>query len=198
MLITDRFVFVHVPRTGGTFLSRLAIDHLRVLRHTSHQGVQYLPEEYADLPVFTVIRNPWDWYVSWYHWVMANPEPDSDPEQWAQLFGEGSFDFPTALRAACDFRPDSDYFSVLTDDMFRTEQEHGRHIDVGRFENLREDFVSFLDRYQIPSPGFREAVLSKPPVFFSKRHAYRDYYDDELRDLVAQKSRVVETFGYSF
>ena len=54
-----------------------------------------------------------------------------------------------------------------------------------RFENLREDFVAFLDRHQIASTALREAILTSPPSNPSEgREHYRAYYDDETRELV--------------
>jgi hypothetical protein len=33
----------------------------------------------------------------------------------------------------------------------------------------------------------------------TRRRAYRDYYDDELRELVGEKARaIIERYGYSF
>lgn len=82
MLITEHFVFIHLPRTGGTFLRRACSgSDVRVLVTKGHLGVEHIPEEHSDLPIFAVIRNPWDWYVSWYQWVRAHPEPDDNPEQ---------------------------------------------------------------------------------------------------------------------
>lgn len=115
------------------------------------------------------------------------------------MFGRGRYDFPEAIRHHCAFRPDHDYYTALWRDMFRTEQNRGRAIDVGRFENLRHDFVAFLDRHEIPSVKLRRAVLESVPVFQSERTGYRDYYDSDLRDLVGEKARrVVKVYGYEF
>ena len=50
----------------------------------THAGIDLIPAEYAHLPAIAFIRNPWDWYVSWYHWETQylgsgeRPEPQSD------------------------------------------------------------------------------------------------------------------------
>jgi hypothetical protein len=37
------------------------------------------------------------------------------------------------------------------------------------------------------------------PVNRGEHNGYRDYYDDELRDLVGEKARrIVRTYGYEF
>ena len=40
----------------------------------------------------------------------------------------------------------------------------GRSVEVGRFEHLRDDFLSFLERHEVPAPAeFVEAVRASPP-----------------------------------
>ncbi len=67
MIITDRFVFVHMHKTGGQFLNEIITrcipDQRTVGYHLPHAEV---PAEAAHLPVVGMVRNPWDWYVSWY------------------------------------------------------------------------------------------------------------------------------------
>ena len=65
MIVTDHFVYIHVSRTGGTFLNRLIMNQVpgaRMLQYHGHLGD--LPAAYAQLPVIGFVRNPWDWYVS--------------------------------------------------------------------------------------------------------------------------------------
>lgn len=65
MIVTDHFVYIHVSRTGGTFLNKLIFDHVPGARMIQYHGhLRDLPPEYAHLPVIGFVRNPWDWYVS--------------------------------------------------------------------------------------------------------------------------------------
>src|ERR1041384_820819 len=72
MIATDKFVFIHLPRTGGTFVSEV----IRKFFPSTHEIGYHLPrvalpKEYAHLPVLGGIRNPWDFYASWYHHQQA-------------------------------------------------------------------------------------------------------------------------------
>ena len=65
MIVTDHFVYIHVSRTGGTFLNRLIMNRVPGARMLQYHGhLADLPPEYAHLPVIGFVRNPWDWYVS--------------------------------------------------------------------------------------------------------------------------------------
>lgn len=93
-----RFVFVHIPKTGGTALSlaleaRAMKDDIligdtpkararkgrlngvktagRLWKHSTLADVQGLisAEETASFFTFTLVRNPWDRAVSYFHWL---------------------------------------------------------------------------------------------------------------------------------
>ncbi len=71
MFITDRFVFLHLPKTGGTFVSTVLRDLMSrtgnsFLEIEKHGGRRDIPAQYRDLPVFGCVRNPFDLKVSRY------------------------------------------------------------------------------------------------------------------------------------
>lgn len=91
MVITDQFVYIHQPKTGGTFVTHTLLDlyrinwnkwgHLKLavrgwvewqgqyglLRiQDKHGGCRRIPGKYQDRAVFSTVRNPWDYYVSQY------------------------------------------------------------------------------------------------------------------------------------
>jgi hypothetical protein len=92
MILTDRFVAVHEPKTGGTFISsalfqlfgakwnlrtRLANSLGRnvtargkygtfIFTNNKHGGCNEIPSAYRDRPILSSVRNPYDLYVSQY------------------------------------------------------------------------------------------------------------------------------------
>jgi thymidylate kinase len=68
MLVTDKFVFFHLPHTGGAFVHnaiRKAFPGARDIGN--HLSRELLPDEFSSLPVLGAVTSPWDFYVSWYH-----------------------------------------------------------------------------------------------------------------------------------
>lgn len=61
MLFTDKLIFLHLQKTGGTHVGRLLARYFDVHTQGSHTG---LVGDIARPFVLMGIRNPWDWYVS--------------------------------------------------------------------------------------------------------------------------------------
>ena len=223
MLITKQFVFLHVPKTGGSFVQKLCQERLppgSVIKQVPHGSHDVIPSEFAHLPRLCFVRNPWDWYVSWYHHgvrAAAEQRPFGRSLVWRVLFDEGRNDFRATVAAASGGRQlvapagrgprwlqamnelDLDHYTATHRVMVGTGSEADR-VEVGRFENLREDFLDFLRRHDVPvGSEFEHAVLASPPENPGERGDYREYYDDELRELVGRRAHImIEEFGYSF
>lgn len=67
MICTPTFTFIHLHKTGGQSINELLLNHIPEAKEIGyHLPVAHLPSQAKSLPVIGVIRNPWDWYVSWY------------------------------------------------------------------------------------------------------------------------------------
>ena len=73
MIATDKFVFIHMHKTGGQSLGHIIERCMPDMQQIGyHYPYHLLPQKYAGLPVIGTIRNPWDWYLSWYAFNTRN------------------------------------------------------------------------------------------------------------------------------
>jgi len=202
-----KFVFVHVPRTGGT-LVEAALSHCGVALQGKRQyGSPYFKHAYArdikralgdvfgEYYKFSMVRNPWDWVVSNYtynrglhHCYVAGTRfeekrtPGRIPE-WAR---DMSFEY--WLRWWLDeFNPSQ--LVLLTDDTGALLID-----EIYRFETLGADLKRICERLNC-EPGARVADTRS-----RERGAdYRAYFDDRTRRWVADHfERDRELGGYTF
>lgn len=206
------YVFVHIPKTGGTSValaleSRAMKDDIllgdtpkarrrrrrlagaktrgRLWKHATLADIDGLidAETLAGLFAFTLVRNPWDRLVSYYHWLR-----DQSFEHHAVALA-ASADFTTfvshpATLAAFRAAPASHY-------MRRADGVEQCHAYI-RIEHFAED-AELLERHL----GFQ---MSLPHVNRSRRDGdFRGYYSAATRDLIAEAcAEDIERFGYRF
>jgi len=91
MIIGPGFVYLHMPRTGGTWTREVLKTKLGAVHHAGwHDPISRLESEYLEgRMVWGTIRNPWDWYLSIYQYAMAHPEEIKK----LRVYGKGSMDF---------------------------------------------------------------------------------------------------------
>ena len=105
MVITDRFVYVHMPKTGGTFVERVLSrllsqrgglyfdtsrnDHQALLgSKNKHEKVRQIPDAHKAKKILFTVRNPYDHYVSFYEfgWWKTHPTDTFDEQKMRELF----------------------------------------------------------------------------------------------------------------
>lgn len=209
-----RFLFVHIAKTGGTSVrgalaryrwrdpfylpqwiaSRLSgmTGHrlgIKLPRHCKAITAQeMLPRDFYDeLFKFAFVRNPWDLQVSSFHHIRRERPQLMKPHEKFEDFLRRKLEpeRPWQYHLDTSIELQTDYISDF----------QGRQIVdyVGRYETLQDDFNHICDCIGLPAetlPHRRKA---------EDRVAYRDYYDDSTRDLVADYfRRDIERLGYDF
>jgi hypothetical protein len=128
---------------------------------------------------FAFVRNPWDWQVSLYHYILCKPEH----HQHALLRAMSGFDEYLEWRVSED--------KMLQRD-FLVDAEGRLLVDfVGRFERLSEDFQHVCRTLGV------QATL--PWLNGTPHDDYRSYYDSRTRKLVEEHFGAdIDSFGYTF
>ena len=228
MIVTDRLVFLHLHKSGGTFVNDFLLRFFPDARQIGyHLPRAYLPDAARGLPIFGLVRNPWDYYVSWYSFQAEKAQPNSF---FRVASNERRLDFSGTVTNVVNLSSNQALFSAieatlpdhfvnrginLTRECFsslygsglgfysflyRRMFGAGEGVTFGRMESLRTDLLAFLDSVGItPTEAMNDFVLQARPVNTSRHEAYRNYYDEPLRRLIADRDRdVIERFNYEF
>ena len=115
MILTDDFVFLHNPKTGGTFVTEV-LEHLLVpsgrqyVNQYKHGDASNIPLSHSLKPVITNVRNPFDHYASLFHfgyWINRQVESHLtyfDQGEMARRFPNYPYlTFPEFLNGVFDF-----------------------------------------------------------------------------------------------
>jgi hypothetical protein len=206
MILSDKFVFIHLPKTGGSFVRELLTHYApaawHVTLHDNHPTIRDIPATHSDLPIFGLVRNPFDWYVSWYHYLKQHR---SDPF-FNHISQQGKLDFKSTIRAAfevdigamygfpCEFSRSP--FGCYMNYMFGNDLNR---LLLGKMETLRGDLRRILKTYDALTETLAQQIDSFPVVNVSDHLPYRDYYDEALKALISSRDReVLERFDYTF
>lgn len=207
-------VFIHVPKTGGTYLGQLEALRRPVLWPVRYEGHKVVvegdrpahPESYppvglrnrrnyiprAELEgrlVFSTVRNIYDWLVSYAgHAGGWNPRYDH-PSHYDYAVASKGFDY--LVRTIADREAPWPCRKLIHFQLF---SEGGDLVVdwINRTETLDADLERFAKETNIRfSPGRRQRS--------GKRSDYRQYYDDRLIELVQETwGRELALFGYGF
>ena len=208
-----RYVFVHIPKTGGTALTlalegrarkddiligdtpkararRARIKALkpagRLWKHSTLADIDGVlgPDDLAGMFCFTLVRNPWDRAVSYYHWLrgqgFAHPAVGL-----AKALDFSGFLHHPQTRTAFRLWPAAAYMRD------RTGQERCQLF--ARLEHLEADLAP-LEAHL----GFRLAPLPRANESDRSRD-WRPYFTDRDAALIAEDcAEDIARFGYGF
>jgi len=107
VIVSEKLVFIHMHKTGGQFISRALLDHVTGSKQIGyHSPRQNLPAKYHGLPLLGFVRNPWDWYVSWFCFNQQKPG-NINPLYFVMSDG-GKNDFGATIRNMISFGRNSE------------------------------------------------------------------------------------------
>ena len=178
----DNFIFIHIPKcAGNSVIEKVGLSgqppgHLPISKFPLKSRQNYFK--------FTFVRNPWDRFVSAYFYLKkgGNGSAPQDLRSQTQIGKYKSF---------TDFVKNDNFFKMwhFKPLSFYIDDEMDF---IGKLENLQEDFNIICDKIGIPRQELPHRNKS------SHKH-YTEYYDDETKEIVAEKyAKDIEYFGYEF
>lgn len=207
-----RYVFIHIPKTGGTSLA-LALEQRamkddimlgdtpkakrrrrrvqgmqsrgRLWKHSKLADIEGLVEKDVldGLFAFTLVRNPWDRAVSYYHWLREQHFEHRSVEL-AQTMSFAEFVSSSQICEGFRSNPAGHYMRGSDGD---------EHCDAYiRIEHFEQDVAPLVDHL-----GFDLNLEVKNT---SDRNAdYRPYYTDKTADFIADCcAEDIRRFDYAF
>ncbi len=204
MLLSEKhkFIFIHIYKNAGTSIARAllpytsSIPYLPVLRNKlrviykfpePYKGHVQAPELIKELGEerfnsfysFAFVRNPWDWQVSLYCFMLK-----TKTHRHHKIVSElNSFDEYVEWRCREDVRYQKDFIY---------SQEGKLLVNfVGRYEKLNEDFDKVCSVIGVNTHLSELNVSNKKP--------YQEYYTKKSIELVREVFQPdIELFGYDF
>lgn len=212
---SHQFIFFHVTKAAGTSIKealkpyaqepekfkinrpqRLLGDQINPLYEIWESSLWHakardakkeLPEEvYNGFYKFAFVRNPWDWQVSYYHFILKEKnhirhelvKSMAGFEEYLQWVIHTKNPFP---KGATKLQTE-----IITD------SEGQLIVDfVGRYETLETDFNHLCQRLNIQ--------VSLPYLNQSRHRDYREYYNDKTIKLVQEHFQEdIALLGYTF
>jgi hypothetical protein len=173
-LIDRKVVFLHLPKTGGTWLAETLGRAGCLLRTpangSGHQGPRSIPAEWPDVPRFGFVREPLAWYRSWFQFCMRGHE-----NGWRDSYGSEIDGFCRAIATIGDNLPtfiEREVGMLLNRDLllapppsgvgyltWLAEHTLGPSVEVLRYENLRAELERIAVLHDLGPAPWEKAEL---------------------------------------
>ena len=199
-------IFVHINKTGGSSIVKALnmlqvhmsvellfsdVDKLKAddqhriwkgwlggkrITHQNYEKIENIKNYWNDYLTFTVVRNPYERVVSDYFYCRKHNLIDLSISFTEDV--KSTFDNQERWKLPC-------YDWITLNNEIVVE-------NIIRFENLKQGFDDMCKTLQVPH-------IKLPHLNKTKHTHYADYYDEETREIVAEKyAKDIEYFGYEF
>jgi hypothetical protein len=216
MIVTRYFIYLHLHKTGGTFVNTFLtrfISDARVIGY--HLPRRLAPPQFANLPALGFVRNPWSYYVSWYFFQKRRAQRNA---LFRILSDDGQLDFEHTVVNMLELGTTGARLDALVAALPRSYSNSGLNLPgfalepirasgrgfysylyrylydapgmmyIRRLDHLREELIPMLESFGQPvSAAMHEYMRAAPSTNKSDHDAYSQYYGEALRDLVAER-----------
>jgi hypothetical protein len=225
MIVTNSFVYLHLNKTGGTFINNIIKRFFLESKSIGyHLPYRFLPQQYKDLPVLGSIRNPWSYYVSFYHFQKEGRKQNAVYNAFSE---QDTCDFKQTITNMLS--PQDRHLTFLHENSPEKMPNRGANLSklcieelsklkggwysrlyqrlyggetfyALRTETLRDDLLEFCDLHGIiKGQDFDDYIENSPNKNTSTHKQYTYYYDDDLISMVEKyDSLITHKYGYKY
>lgn len=235
-------VYIHIPKTGGTSFKKvfepfintdIVTEQSKIIKYQKNYYTNDLSvinfeisnalrnkealgdEVWKNAFKFTLVRNPWDRYVSNWKWLTRKerlfPKKGWHARGWQGMDGQITFENFVKQIQAC-------YYELTPWHLYWHDKWHIRNqiehivdnndniiVDyIGRFENIENEYRFIckkigLDNLELPHLNHDGHYSGEEKTHDVKKIHYSNYYNDELIDIVYERCKQdILTFNYDF
>ena len=195
--IKDRFAFIHIYKVAGMTVRDVLNKNFSTIEivssHCTANDIQLHITN--DFFVFSFVRNPYDWMISLYNYILFDKT-----HPFRHYYVDKPFDY--FIKHYCEniLNKEATHNGRMTDQTEFLYDENGRLLVdyIGRFENFRSDFSRILKRLDI------NINVSNFPIINRTRNKtqigdYQKYYNKPMRTIVEKSfERDFNNFNYEF
>ena len=193
-----KFIFIHIPKSAGHAVEKL-LARLFSMKRDEYIGwndkldtweqhltlseikdTKVTDDQFTEYFKFCIVRNPWARVISEIAW------------RYKARFRSGKIKLEKFLSEKFTTKPGVRRHMIPQYDFLYDKKGNLICDFIGRFENLQDDFKIVCDKIGIPQQQL-------PHENKSKHKHYTEYYDEETKQIVAEKyAKDIEYFGYEF
>jgi hypothetical protein len=228
VLVCNKFVFLHLHKSGGTFVNNMmsaCIPYTKAIGY--HFPYSKLPSSYRRHPVVGTVRNPWAYYVSWYHFQQQIKTPNA---LFMAMSNQNSLTFEETIKNLLSISHNAELFEIAKHSLPLTFDNHGLNltqtcilplhqtdkgfysflynrlydgcndVNIIRMEELRNGLEEMINKLNVEPRQRINEFIEKAPVMNTSTHkSYQNYYSTSLKKLVAKSDEVIiDTHQYTF
>ena len=203
-------IFIHFAKTGGSSIEeyfgtgdgyRESVFNSRtgaksIIKENHHTSVKNFiaqngQEVWDECFTFSFVRNPWDWFVSLFHWDLKvywenHKNRPGHPQKRRRNFivNKCNSNFETYVMKGAE----TNWF------IFPDMIDYCQGVDyIGRFETLQKDFDHICRQIGAPVKKLGHVKKSAPRPHYSK------FYNEKTKEIVYNlMKKDIEYFGYNF
>jgi hypothetical protein len=228
MTVTERFIYLHLHKTAGTFINEFLLRFLPDARHVgNHLPRRLAPAAYAHLPALGFVRSPWSYYLAWYSFQIRRRQPNA---VFRVMSDGGRLDFEHTVANMLQLGTTGERLDALVAALPPNYTNTGLNLPGFALEPIRASgrgFYSYLYRYMYDAPGLMHVrrldrlqqewlpmlTAVGQPISSAMRDyldkaaaarrapdsAYEKYYGEALRELVPERdTEIIKRFGFRF
>lgn len=175
MIVSNDFAYIHLHRTGGHYIRELIFTYFPEAAEIGyHFPLKLLPQAHRNKPVYGVVRNPWDWYVSWY--AFNTPHPRNP--LFSFISKQGMLTFSSMLKNLVRLKFDkryqkefeSTYFQNLPQVIFGNNGAGITQTDIREWLNSKLGYYSWLVRHMFNNYSHPNLKLTRFEEFDTTVH----------------------------